>query len=103
MHVTTANQGYIFFDNMTLTAGQLDAEGSPLEPQGVIAASELEYDSANTEWVPTSDGIEILWNRNLESDFSSYNVYGSKTQGFTANSSTLLGTGTLGNIDSTTF
>ena len=33
---------------MTLTAGQLDADGSPLEPQGVIAASELEFDSANT-------------------------------------------------------
>ena len=102
-HITTANQGYIFFDNMTLTAGQLDADGSPLEPQGVIAASELEYDTVNTEWVPTSDGIEIFWNRNLESDFSSYNVYGSQTQGFTADSNTLLGTGTLGNIDSEHF
>ena len=103
LHITTANQGYIFFDNMTLTAGQLDASGSPLEPQGVIAASELEYDTVNSEWVPTSDGIEILWNRSLETDFASYNVYASQTQGFTADNNTLLGTGTLGNIDSEHF
>ena len=103
LHITTANQGYIFFDNMTLTAGQLDATGSPIQPQGVTAASELEYDTVNSTWVSTADGIEIFWNRNLESDFSSYNVYGSQTQGFTADSNTLLGTGTLGNIDSEHF
>ena len=67
---------------MTLTAGQLDASGSPLEPQGVIAACELEYDTVNSEWVPTSDGIEILWNRSLETDFASYNVYASQNRRF---------------------
>ena len=36
----------------------------------------------------------------VEPDFASYNVYGSQTEGFVADSSTLLGQGTLGNIDS---
>ena len=102
-HVKTANQGYMFFDSMTLTAGQLDATGAPLSPQGLIVVNELEYDDANTQWVPTADGIDLLWNRSLESDFASYNVYGSQNEGFTADSSTLLGVGTLGNIDSEHF
>ena len=100
IHVSTANQQYAFWDNFTLTAGQLSPDGSPIAPQGLTAEAELEYDSANTTWIPTSDGIGIYWNRNLESDFASYNVYGSLTEGFNANSNTLLGQGTLGNIDS---
>ncbi|MEL1227300.1 MAG: choice-of-anchor J domain-containing protein, partial [Candidatus Neomarinimicrobiota bacterium] len=103
LHVKTANQGYMFFDSMTLTAGQLDATGAPLSPQGLTIGSELEYDDTNTQWVPTSDGIALYWNRSLESDFNSYNVYGSKNEGFTADSNTLLGVGTLGNIDSEHF
>ena len=103
LHVKTANQGYMFFDSMTLTAGQLDATGAPLSPQGLTIGSELEYDDTNTQWVPTSDGIALYWNRSLESDFASYNVYGSKNEGFTADSNTLLGVGTLGNIDSEHF
>ncbi len=97
----TAGQGYIFFDNMTLTAGQLDATGSPLQSQGVITSNELEFDTVNEEWVPTADGIEIFWNRSLESDFNKYNVYASQTQGFTADS-IHCSEGTLGNIDSRT-
>jgi hypothetical protein len=103
LHVKTVNQGYMFFDSMTLTAGQLDATGAPLSPQGLTIGSELEYDDTNTQWVPTSDGIALYWNRSLESDFASYNVYGSKNEGFTADSNTLLGVGTLGNIDSEHF
>ena len=102
-HVKTVNQGYMFFDSMTLTAGQLDPTGAPLSPQGLIVVNELEYDDANTQWVPTADGIDLLWNRSLESDFASYNVYGSQNEGFTADSNTLLGVGTLGNIDSEHF
>ena len=103
IHVTTTNQNYAFFDNFVLTAGELDITGSPIAPQGLSVGSELEYDEANTTWLPTDDSIALYWNRNLESDFSSYNVYGSKTENFTANSSTLLGQGVLGNINSEHF
>src|SRR6056300_177696 len=100
IHVYTAGQGYAFFDNFTLTAGQLDSAGSPLAPQGVTVGAELEYDSTNSVWTPSLDKIGLYWNRNLEDDFASYNVYGSQTESFTADGSTLLGQGTLGNIDS---
>ena len=103
IHVTTTNQNYAFFDNFVLTAGELDITGSPIAPQGLSVGSELEYDEANETWLPTDDSIALYWNRNLESDFSSYNVYGSKTENFTANSSTLLGQGVLGNINSEHF
>ena len=74
-----------------------------IRDRGLTIGSELEYDDTNTQWVPTSDGIALYWNRSLESDFASYNVYGSKNEGFTADSNTLLGVGTLGNIDSEHF
>ena len=43
----------------------------PIAPQGLSVGSELEYDEANTTWLPTDDSIALYWNRNLESDFSS--------------------------------
>ena len=45
----------------------------------------------------------MYWNRNGEPDFASYNVYGSLTEGFVADSSTLLGQGNLGDVNSTHF
>ncbi len=101
--VNTAQQGYMFFDNVTITSGQLDPTGAPSAPQGVTIARDLEFDAANNVWTVTDNGIELYWNRNGESDFSSYNVYGSLTQSFTADSSTLLGQGTLGDINSQHF
>ena len=103
IHVTTSNQQYAFWDNFTVTAGQLSSDGAPLAPQGVSAEPELVYDAANDVWNPSDDGVAIFWNRNGESDFASYNVYGSLTDNFTPDSSNLLGQGTLGNIDSEHF
>ena len=100
IHITTSNQNYSFWDNFTLTAGQLNSSGAPLAPQGVSAEAELVYDAANDSWDPSDDGVAIFWNRNGESDFASYNVYGSLTDNFTAGSGNLLGQGALGNIDS---
>ena len=96
-HVTTAQQGYMFFDSITISAGQLDATGSPQAPQGVRINRDIDGGAV------TNNGIELIWNRNGESDFASYNVYGSLTESFTADSNTLLGQGTLGNIDSEHF
>ena len=103
IHVTTSNQQYAFWDNFTVTAGQLSSDGAPLAPQGVSAEPELVYDAANDIWNPSDDGVAIFWNRNGESDFASYNVYGSLTDNFTPDSGNLLGQGTLGNIDSEHF
>ena len=103
IHVITSNQQYAFWDNFTVTAGQLSSDGAPLAPQGVSAEPELVYDAANEIWNPSDDGVAIFWNRNGESDFASYNVYGSLTDNFTPDASTLLGQGTLGNIDSEHF
>ena len=103
IHVITSNQQYAFWDNFTVTAGQLSSDGAPLAPQGVSAEPELVYDAANDVWNPSDDGVAIFWNRNGESDFASYNVYGSLTDNFTPDSSNLLGQGTLGNIDSEHF
>ena len=87
----------MFFDSITISAGQLDATGSPQAPQGVRINRDIDGGAV------TNNGIELIWNRNGESDFASYNVYGSLTESFTADSNTLLGQGTLGNIDSEHF
>ena len=103
IHITTSSQQYAFWDNFTVTAGQLSSDGAPLAPQGVSAEAELVYDATNEVWNPSDDGVAIFWNRNGESDLASYNVYGSLTDNFTPDSSNLLGQGTLGNIDSQHF
>ena len=96
IHVKTANQQYAFWDNFRVTAGQLSADGAPLAPQGIVALRDIDGGAQ-------VDAIELYWNRNGEPDFASYNVYGSLTEGFVADSSTLLGQGTLGDINSTHF
>ena len=103
IHITTVGQNYSFWDNFLLSAGQLSTDGAPLAPQGVSAEAELVYDAANDAWNPSDDGVAIFWNRNGESDFASYNVYGSVVDDFTPDANTLLGQGTLGNIDSEHF
>ena len=96
IHVKTTNQQYAFFDNFRITAGQLSADGAPLAPQGIVALRDIDGGAQ-------VDAIELYWNRNGEPDFASYNVYGSLTEGFTADSSTLLGQGNLGDVNSTHF
>ena len=96
IHVKTANQQYAFWDNFRVTAGQLSADGAPLAPQGIVALRDIDGGAQ-------VDAIELYWNRNGEPDFASYNVYGSLTEGFVADSSTLLGQGTLGDVNSTHF
>ena len=96
IHVKTANQQYAFWDNFRVTAGQLSADGAPLAPQGIVALRDIDGGAQ-------VDAIELYWNRNGEPDFASYNVYGSLTEGFVADSSTLLGQGNLGDINSTHF
>ena len=96
IHVKTANQQYAFWDNFRVTAGQLSADGAPLAPQGIVALRDIDGGAQ-------VDAIELYWNRNGEPDFASYNVYGSLTEGFTADSSTLLGQGNLGDVNSTHF
>ncbi|GIT66207.1 MAG: hypothetical protein Ct9H300mP24_5850 [Candidatus Neomarinimicrobiota bacterium] len=99
----TTNQFYAFFDNFTLTAGELSTDGAPLAPSGLSAEPELVYDATNEVWNASDDGVAIFWNRNGESDLASYNVYTSQTDDFTADNSTLLGQGTMGNINSEHF
>ena len=96
IHVKTANQQYAFWDNFRVTAGQLSADGAPLAPQGIVALRDIDGGAQ-------VDAIELYWNRNGEPDFASYNVYGSLTEGFIADSSTLLGQGNLGDVNSTHF
>ena len=96
IHVKTTTQQYAFWDGITVTAGQLSADGAPLAPQGIVAVRDIDGGAQ-------VDAIELYWNRNGEPDFESYNVYGSLTEGFTADSSTLLGQGTLGDVNSTHF
>ena len=96
MHVKTANQQYAFYDNFRITAGQLSADGAPLAPQGIVALRDIDGGAL-------VDAVELYWNRNGEPDFASYNVYGSLTEGFTADSNTLLGQGNLGDVNSTHF
>ena len=96
IHVKTTNQQYAFFDNFRITAGQLSADGAPLAPQGIVALRDIDGGAQ-------VDAIELYWNRNGEPDFASNNVYGSLTEGFTADSSTLLGQGNLGDVNSTHF
>ena len=96
IHVKTANQQYAFWDNFRVTAGQLSADGAPLAPQGIVALRDIDGGAQ-------VDAIELYWNRNGEPDFASYNVYGSLTEGFVADSSTLLGQGNLGDVNSTHF
>ena len=79
-----------------MTAGQLSADGAPLAPQGIVALRDIDGGAQ-------VDAIELYWNRNGEPDFASYNVYGSLTEGFIADSSTLLGQGNLGDVNSTHF
>ena len=101
IHMKTTNQFYAFFDNFTLTAGELSTNGAPLAPSGLSAEPELVYDGS--VWNASDDGVAIFWNRNGESDLASYNVYTSQTDDFTADNSTLLGQGTMGNINSEHF
>ena len=101
IHMKTTNQFYAFFDNFTLTAGELSTDGAPLAPSGLSAEPELVYDGS--VWNASDDGVAIFWNRNGESDLASYNVYTSQTDDFTADNSTLLGQGTMGNINSEHF
>ena len=96
MHVKTTNQQYAFYDNFRITAGQLSADGAPLAPQGIVALRDIDGGAL-------VDAVELYWNRNGEPDFASYNVYGSLTEGFTADSNTLLGQGNLGDVNSTHF
>ena len=96
IHVKTANQQYAFWDNFRVTAGQLSADGAPLAPQGIVALRDIDGGAQ-------VDAIELYWNRNGEPDFASYNVYGSLTEGFVADYSTLLGQGNLGDVNSTHF
>ena len=103
IHMKTTNQFYAFFDNFTLTAGELSTDGAPLAPSGLSAEAELVYDTTNEVWNASDDGVAIFWNRNGESDLASYNVYTSQTDDFTADNSTLLGQGTMGNINSEHF
>ena len=103
IHMQTTNQFYAFFDNFSLTAGELSTDGAPLAPSGLNAEAELVYDATNGEWNASDDGVAIFWNRNGESDLASYNVYTSQTDDFTADNSTLLGQGTMGNINSEHF
>ena len=103
IHMKTTNQFYAFFDNFTLTAGELSTDGAPLAPSGLSAEPELVYDATNEVWNASDNGVAIFWNRNGESDLASYNVYTSQTDDFTADNSTLLGQGTMGNINSEHF
>ena len=103
IHMQTVNQFYAFFDNFSLTAGELSTDGAPLAPLGLSAEPELVYDATNGVWDASDDGVAVFWNRNGESDLASYNVYTSQTDDFTADNSTLLGQGTMGNINSEHF
>ena len=96
IHVKTTSQQYAFWDGITVTAGQLSADGAPLAPQGIVAVRDIDGGAQ-------VDAVELYWNRNGEPDFASYNVYGSLTEGFTADSNTLLGQGNLGDVNSTHF
>ena len=103
IHMQTPDQAYAFFDNFSLTAGELSTDGAPLAPSGLSAEAELVYDAGADTWNASDDGVAVFWNRNGESDLASYNVYTSQTDDFTADNSTLLGQGTMGNINSEHF
>jgi PKD repeat protein len=98
-----SNSSYLFFDGFHLTADQLDIVGSPLAPAGVYAEAKKVYDASTETWNPSNTEIGIYWNRNGETDLSSYNVYASQTENFTADSNSLLGQGNLGDINSVHF
>ena len=107
IHHKSEAKYYEFYDLFIVTAGQLSDQGAPTAPSGIqIEPAKIYEDtdgdgavSGGDTWTDSDTSVAIYWNRNGEPDLASYNVYASQTDGFTADSSTLLGQGTLGTID----
>ncbi len=107
IHHKSQAQYYEFYDLFMVTAGQLSPDGSPNAPSGITIEPKKIYEdtdgdgtvSSGDTWTNSDTATTIYWNRNGEPDFASYNVYSSQTDGFTADSSTLLGQGVLGTIN----
>ena len=107
IHHKSEAKYYEFYDLFIVTAGQLSEQGAPAAPSGIqIEPAKIYEDtdgdgavSAGDTWTNSDTNVAIYWNRNGEPDLASYNVYASQTEGFTADSNSLLGQGTLGDID----
>ena len=106
IHHKSAEQYYEFYDYFLVTAGQLSDAGAPSKPYGIEIERALIHEDTNGDgevdesdtWNQSDTAITLYWNRNGEPDLSSYNVYASQTDGFTADSNSLLGQGTIGDI-----
>ena len=107
IHHKSEAKYYEFYDLFIVTAGQLSDQGAPTAPSGIQIEPAKIYEDTDGDgavsegdtWTDSDTSVAIYWNRNGEPDLASYNVYASQTDGFTADSSTLLGQGTLGTID----
>ena len=107
IHHKSQAQYYEFYDLFIVTAGQLSGQGAPTAPSGIEVEAAKIYEDTDADgvvstgdtWTISDNSIALYWNRNGEPDLASYNVYASQTDGFTADSNTLLGQGTLGTVD----
>ena len=107
IHHKSEAKYYEFYDLFMVTAGQLSNQGAPTAPAGIQIEPAKIYEDTDGDgavsegdtWTNSDTNVAIYWNRNGEPDLASYNVYASQTEGFTADSNSLLGQGTLGDID----
>ena len=107
IHHKSQAQYYEFYDLFMITAGQLSEQGAPAAPSGITIEPAKIYEDTDEDgavsegdtWTDSDTSVAIYWNRNGEPDLASYNIYASQTDGFNADSNTLLGQGTLGTVD----
>ena len=107
IHHKSEAKYYEFYDLFMVTAGQLSEQGAPTAPAGIQIEPAKIYEDTDGDgavsegdtWTNSDTNVAIYWNRNGEPDLASYNVYASQTEGFTADSNSLLGQGTLGDVD----
>ena len=104
VHHKSQQKYYEFYDYFVVTAGQVSTAGSPQTPTGIeieptLSFSDTDGDGVDDAWVASESSFSLFWNPGGESDIAKYNVYASQTEGFTPDSSTLLGEGTISDIN----
>ena len=102
IHHKSQQKYYEFYDYFVVTAGQTNDAGSPQAPIGIeieptLIHTDTDGDGNNDTWETSENSLSIFWNPNGESDINKYHIYASQTEGFTPDSSTLLGEGTIAN------
>jgi len=103
IHHKSQQKYYEFYDYFMVTAGQVSDTGSPQSPAGIeiettLVGSDTDGDGINDTFTP-SESLSLFWNPNAESDINKYNVYASQNTGFATDSSTLIGEGSVSDVN----